>query len=130
MGGALGGNLIEYGCYSTARRRRLLPACTTYTPAGSPAGRASAAVPVASAVAESTARPSASNTWAVLPGNAPVSADVLDEVGRPVQVLAAEQAQGVGPHTLYVTTAGLAAGLYTVRLTHDGAPTYRKLMVE
>ena len=59
-----------------------------------------------------------------------VSADVLDGLGRPVRVLAAGQAQGAGPHTLDVATAGLAAGLYTVRLVHDGAATYRKLVVE
>ncbi|MBH8567329.1 T9SS type A sorting domain-containing protein [Microvirga sp. STS02] len=61
---------------------------------------------------------------------ATVSADVRDELGRPVRVLANGQAQGAGPHTLDVPTAGLAAGLYTVRLVHDGAATYRKLVVE
>jgi hypothetical protein len=65
-----------------------------------------------------------------LEATATVSADVLDEVGRPVRVLASAQAQGAGPHTLDVPTAGLAAGLYTVRLVHDGAATYRKLVVE
>lgn len=65
-----------------------------------------------------------------LGATATVSADVLDEVGRPVRVLASAQAQGVGPHTLDVPTAGLAAGLYTGRLMHDGAATYRKLVVE
>jgi hypothetical protein len=62
--------------------------------------------------------------------SATVSADVLDGLGRPVWVLAEGQAQGTGPHTLDVPTAGLAAGLYTVRLVHNGAATYRKLVVE
>ena len=65
-----------------------------------------------------------------LEAGATVSAVVLDELGRLVRVLAAAQAQGAGPHTLDVPTAGLAAGLYTVRLVHDGAATYRKLVVE
>ena len=59
-----------------------------------------------------------------------ISADVLDALGRPVRALAAAQVQGAGPHTLAVPTLGLAAGLYTVRLVHDGATAYRKLVVE
>ncbi|GAB3858051.1 hypothetical protein GCM10028822_32730 [Hymenobacter terrigena] len=65
-----------------------------------------------------------------LEAGATVSADVLDELGRPVRALASAQAQGAGPHTLDVPIAGLAAGLYTVRLVHDGAATFRKLVVE
>jgi hypothetical protein len=65
-----------------------------------------------------------------LEATATVSAEVLDALGRPVRVLASAEVQGAGPHTLTVPTAGLAAGLYTVRLLHDGAATYRKLVVE
>ena len=58
-----------------------------------------------------------------------ISADVLDALGRPVRAAAA-QVQGAGPHALDVPTVGLATGLYTVRLVHDGARAYRKLLVE
>ncbi|GAB3721177.1 hypothetical protein GCM10027594_01480 [Hymenobacter agri] len=61
---------------------------------------------------------------------ATVSADVLDGVGRTVRMLTAGQVQGVGSHALAVPTLGLSAGLYTVRLVHDGATEYRKLAVE
>jgi hypothetical protein len=59
-----------------------------------------------------------------------VSADVLDALGRPVRTLTSAQVQDAGPHTLDVPTAGLAAGLYTMRLVHDGAMAYRKMVVE
>jgi hypothetical protein len=65
-----------------------------------------------------------------LKASAMVSADVLDALGRPVRALSSVQVQGAGPHTLTVPTASLAAGLYTVRLVHDGATAYRKLVVE
>ena len=57
-----------------------------------------------------------------------VRAEFVGVLGRPVRVLAAEQLQPAGPHTLPVPA--LAPGLYTVRFAHAGRVTYRKLVVE
>ena len=64
-----------------------------------------------------------------LPTATTVRAELLDALGRPVLTLAAGQPQAAGPHTLDVSTQGLAAGLYTVRVLATGAPVYRKLVV-
>ncbi|WBA44227.1 hypothetical protein [Hymenobacter canadensis] len=66
----------------------------------------------------------------IQPSTPVVSADVIDALGRPLRALAAAQVQGAGLHTLAVPTVGLLAGLHTVRLLHDGATAYRKLLVE
>ena len=58
-----------------------------------------------------------------------ISAEVLDMLGRPVVTMAHELEQVAGPHTFDVPTQGLAAGLYTVRLIHNGATEFRKLVV-
>ena len=64
-----------------------------------------------------------------LPHATTVCADVLDLLGRPVLTLAHELALGTGPHTFDVPTQGLAAGIYTVRLLHNGAAEFHKLVV-
>ena len=63
-----------------------------------------------------------------LPAATSISAEVFDEVGRSVVTLAQEQRQAAGPQTLAVPA--LPAGLYTVRLLHDGVSEFRKLAVE
>ena len=65
-----------------------------------------------------------------LPTTTTISAEVLDMLGRPVVTLAHELEQAAGPHTFDVPTQGLAAGLYTVRLIHNGATEYSKLVVD
>ena len=61
---------------------------------------------------------------------APVRAELLDALGRPVATLTSGQVQAAGPHALVLPTQGLAAGLYTLRLVHGGTAVYRKLAVE
>jgi hypothetical protein len=64
-----------------------------------------------------------------LPATASVSSEVVDEVGRSVLTLARDEQQGAGPHTLTIPTQTLQAGIYTIRLRHNGASEYRKLVV-
>lgn len=66
-GAAGGAGKAAPTAYSTVNLMALLPARPTYTPAG----RASAAVPAASTVAEVTGRPSAFVTVNTVPGSAP-----------------------------------------------------------
>jgi hypothetical protein len=63
-----------------------------------------------------------------LPTAATIRADVSDALGRPVAVVTSGERQAAGPHTLAVPA--LRAGLYLVRLVHDGVAEYRKLLVE
>lgn len=63
-----------------------------------------------------------------LPTAARISAEVTDALGRPVATVTSGERQAAGPHTLTVPT--LPAGLYLVRLVHDGITEYRKLVVE
>ncbi|MGI4873084.1 MAG: T9SS type A sorting domain-containing protein [Janthinobacterium lividum] len=63
-----------------------------------------------------------------LPTTATVSAQVFDALGRQVVAITGEQLQAAGPHTLPVPA--LRAGLYTVRVLHEGVAAYRKLVVE
>jgi hypothetical protein len=63
-----------------------------------------------------------------LPMAASISADVTDALGRRVATVTSGERQAAGPHTLAVPA--LPAGLYLVRLLHDGVAEYRKLLVE
>ncbi|MCI1189803.1 CehA/McbA family metallohydrolase [Hymenobacter sp. DH14] len=63
-----------------------------------------------------------------LPAAGAVTAEVLDNLGRRVLRLAAGERQAAGPHT--VAVPALPAGLYTVRLTHEGGAAYQKLVVQ
>ena len=63
-----------------------------------------------------------------LPTAASISADVTDALGRHVAMITSGERQAAGPHTLAVPA--LPAGLYLVRLLHDGVAEYRKLVVE
>ncbi|MGI4865993.1 MAG: T9SS type A sorting domain-containing protein [Janthinobacterium lividum] len=63
-----------------------------------------------------------------LPTAAGISADVSDMLGRRVATVTTNEHQAVGPHTLAVPA--LPAGLYLVRLLHNGVAEYRKLLVE
>ncbi|MCA8830316.1 T9SS type A sorting domain-containing protein [Hymenobacter pini] len=65
-----------------------------------------------------------------LPTTSQVTADVLDMTGRTVAVLAAEQQQPAGPHTLPVPTHDLPAGVYLVRLHYDGSTSVQRLLVQ
>ena len=64
-----------------------------------------------------------------LPTSTPLTADILDAVGRVVLPLATGQPQPAGPHTLTVPTNTLPPGLYTIRVLTTGTPVYRKLVV-
>jgi hypothetical protein len=64
-----------------------------------------------------------------LPLPAEVSIEVLNSVGQAVGPRLDYQQQGAGPHTFRLP-AGLAAGLYVVRLAHDGMTEQRRLVVE
>jgi len=66
-----------------------------------------------------------------LPSAAQVTLEVLDALARPVHTLVRDERQVAGPHAYELRLARdvLPAGLYTVRLTQAGAPTYRKLVV-
>ena len=59
-----------------------------------------------------------------------MSAELLDAVGRPVLTLTRDEHQNTGPHTLSVPAQSLAAGLYTIRLLHNGAAVFRKPVPE
>jgi hypothetical protein len=63
-----------------------------------------------------------------LPTAATIRADVSDALGQPVAVVTSGERQAAGPHTLAVPA--LPAGLYLVRLVHDGVAAYRKLLAE
>lgn len=64
-----------------------------------------------------------------LPTTTPVSADILDVLGRAVLILATGQPQSAGSHSLSVPLVALPPGLYTVRVTTGSTSTYRKLIV-
>ncbi|RYU80103.1 CehA/McbA family metallohydrolase [Hymenobacter persicinus] len=66
-----------------------------------------------------------------LPKASRVTLEVLDNLGRPVSVLAQDEQQSAGPHSyaLSVSQLNLASGLYTVRLVQATGTTYRKLVV-
>jgi len=63
-----------------------------------------------------------------VPAAGPVRLTLLDAVGRVVAVLA-DGARAAGAHTVRVDTAGLAAGLYVVRLAHAAGVVVRPLAV-
>ncbi|MGI4874720.1 MAG: DUF4394 domain-containing protein [Janthinobacterium lividum] len=63
-----------------------------------------------------------------LPTSTKVSAQVFDALGRNVLVITANEPQAAGAHTLSVPA--LPAGVYTVRLQHEGAADHRQLVVE
>jgi hypothetical protein len=63
-----------------------------------------------------------------LPTAASISADVTDALGRHMAIVTSGERQAAGPHTLAVPA--LPAGLYLVRLLHNGVAEYRKLLVE
>ncbi|MCC2545942.1 CehA/McbA family metallohydrolase [Hymenobacter sp. BT175] len=67
-----------------------------------------------------------------LPSASEVSLEVLDGLGRQVSVLSSQERQAAGPHSylLDARQQNLAAGIYTVRLTQQGATTHRKLVIE
>ncbi|MDO7846279.1 CehA/McbA family metallohydrolase [Hymenobacter sp. M29] len=62
-----------------------------------------------------------------LPVASAVRAEVMDALGRRVEVLATGEQQVAGPHTL--TVPALAPGLYTVRVEYGSGTAYRKLVV-
>ncbi len=64
-----------------------------------------------------------------LPAATPLTADVLDALGRSVLTLSASQFQPAGPHTLTVPTNTLPPGLYTIRVLAAGTLTHRKLVI-
>ena len=64
-----------------------------------------------------------------LPTAAPVSATVVDALGRPVRAVSAGP-QAAGLHTLALPTAALAAGCYSVRLLAGSQSQTVKLVVE
>jgi len=66
-----------------------------------------------------------------LPTASRVTLEVLDNLGRPVSLLAQDELQAAGPHAyvLPVSRLSLAAGMYTVRLVQESGTVYRKLVV-
>jgi hypothetical protein len=60
---------------------------------------------------------------------AAVSVSVLDGLGRTVSTLANSAQQSSGSHALTMPTQGLAAGVYTVRVSQQSGVSYRKLVI-
>ncbi|WP_426491293.1 T9SS type A sorting domain-containing protein [Hymenobacter sp. 102] len=65
-----------------------------------------------------------------LPTAASVTAEVLDLAGRTVTVLTSRQRQSAGPQTLPVPTSTLPAGVYLVRVQHEGNTSVLRLLVQ
>lgn len=121
------GTAYYYAVVQQADGDRVVTSPIWYTRAAAPLATTPVAAKLPLSVFPNPTRGSATLSY-YLPAATSISAEVFDELGRSVATLARDERQGAGPQTLAVPA--LPAGLYTVRLAHDGTAEFRRLAVE